>query len=514
MDNKEKKLLEEYKKTFWRNIPWGDLSNGINIELIVSSHCNLNCQGCDHFAPIAKEYFLNIDILKQELDILKNTNLPIKNFYLIGGEPLLNPNIEEICILIKDIFEKSQIILFTNGLILSELTENKLQVFNKTKTDFSITKYPIGNYLDNGLKKLEDNGIKYSIQSTREAFAMPIINPEGTESKMQFYTCTKTQPPVLTLKDFKLYFCPFGCCSSEITNLYPQIKIPKIKDIDYLDIREYLDFHKLYNFCMTPKEICRYCGEDTDAYIWRRYDKNSENYLYNIKEYFLYDYNNYLKIINNEEVWKEYLNKENDFQERLDDDFHPKVVKAIRTRFSNSKIDIIIPVYKTKREAIIRLIESLKNQTIIKDCTVYVISDGDEDEEWIFQAFYQSELNCVVLKNIYRKGPGAARNQALKCCYGKYILTIDADDYLLYDKSLEDLYEYAEKYELDALSHYLKVLDDKEEDGIGKGGPCGNLIKGNIIRDNKIYYPETYVFEDGYFWELVFYYAKQRGVFP
>ncbi|MBQ8887474.1 MAG: 4Fe-4S cluster-binding domain-containing protein [Candidatus Gastranaerophilales bacterium] len=65
-------------------------------------HCNLNCKGCDHCAPIAEEEYVE---LKQYKNDLKHFN-EINAFAIMGGEPLLHPYINEIVKISRKILKK------------------------------------------------------------------------------------------------------------------------------------------------------------------------------------------------------------------------------------------------------------------------------------------------------------------------------------------------------------------------------------------------------------------------
>ena len=68
-----------------------------HVEIHLVEHCNLNCKYCSHFSSIAKKEFYNLNEFKKDMARLaKVTNKKIKNIQLLGGEPLLHPNINEM----------------------------------------------------------------------------------------------------------------------------------------------------------------------------------------------------------------------------------------------------------------------------------------------------------------------------------------------------------------------------------------------------------------------------------
>lgn len=58
-------------------------------------HCNLKCAGCTHFSSIAKEEYLDIGEFQKDITrISELTNSRARFINLLGGEPLLHPQVE------------------------------------------------------------------------------------------------------------------------------------------------------------------------------------------------------------------------------------------------------------------------------------------------------------------------------------------------------------------------------------------------------------------------------------
>ena len=67
----------------------------VHLETHVVDHCNLNCKACNNFSPFVREEKLS-DIVSYRRDIsnLAEVYSGIGRFFLLGGEPLLAP---ELC---------------------------------------------------------------------------------------------------------------------------------------------------------------------------------------------------------------------------------------------------------------------------------------------------------------------------------------------------------------------------------------------------------------------------------
>ena len=85
----------------------------------VATHCNLNCKGCAHFSPLSKEEFP--DFAEAERDFARLGELfhgKCSSISLMGGEPLLNPQIEDYCRMVRKYFPVGDVQIVTNGILL------------------------------------------------------------------------------------------------------------------------------------------------------------------------------------------------------------------------------------------------------------------------------------------------------------------------------------------------------------------------------------------------------------
>jgi glycosyltransferase involved in cell wall biosynthesis len=99
-------------------------------------------------------------------------------------------------------------------------------------------------------------------------------------------------------------------------------------------------------------------------------------------------------------------------------------------------LSVIIPV--CNREAlVIRSIESVLTQNE-KSCEIIVIDDGSTDRTWESIARYKETPRTRIHRFEENKVVNAARNYGVSMSYGKYVLFLDSDDYLI-KGSLADL---------------------------------------------------------------------------
>ncbi len=103
-------------------------------------------------------------------------------------------------------------------------------------------------------------------------------------------------------------------------------------------------------------------------------------------------------------------------------------VDAINFKQVEVDLSIIIPVYNAEKY-IGKCIESVLEQVTKYSFEVIIINDGSVDASLeVIKSFYSDKISSYSIMN---SGPGHARNIGLSKAKGKFILFLDADDYLL-----------------------------------------------------------------------------------
>ena len=202
------------------------------------------------------------------------------------------------------------------------------------------------------------------------------------------------------------------------------------------------------------------------------------------------------------------------------------------------QISIIIPFYNAKKHIKKNFESCLK----LLELPIEIIydNDGSDDnsvkilKQKIFTVNNINKKKIILINMGLNKGPGIARNQALKKCNGKYIIFLDVDDKIIF-KNL--------KYFISSLNNSKKKIDIffinyKRTDYIGLdlinlskiSLSQGVLIRKFLRRDSIDYNPNFYIFnkkfliqnkiffspgfyEDIYFMLRCFYFMKKKKKF-
>ncbi|HEY1100751.1 MAG TPA: radical SAM protein [Myxococcota bacterium] len=91
-------------------------------ELHVTEHCNLRCAHCCNTSPYLSKKTLEPAAIAATLSTMSNV-LHADVFKIMGGEPLLHPEITEVLRVVKKSGVGDVVRLFTNGLLLSRMDD-------------------------------------------------------------------------------------------------------------------------------------------------------------------------------------------------------------------------------------------------------------------------------------------------------------------------------------------------------------------------------------------------------
>lgn len=268
--------IESQEKAFLRFVPKPCLDYVI---LNILDHCNLKCKGCDHFACIADPYFVSYETIHADLNRLSEIfhGDYIMQIGVMGGEPLLHPDLLKILKDVRDHFPYTIIRLTTNGLLLLKQKDDFWRVCRENNVVIVNTKYPINLKYDKIRERAESEGVKFQyFEGTgdhviKKSFKKR-INLNGTGNPVENFANCYAANQKNFLMEGKLYGCPFVCQSYRIFNNKFQQNL-RMTESDFLDIYKVKDMQEIFDFAARPKFYCRYCSGVSPLFEWTRSKK-------------------------------------------------------------------------------------------------------------------------------------------------------------------------------------------------------------------------------------------------
>ncbi|NBR22956.1 MAG: radical SAM protein [Micrococcales bacterium] len=90
-----------------------------SLDIEVARSCNLSCDGCSHFTNLSGlKTTLTADVVLDSINLWAPHISP-KIFRVLGGEPLICPELLPILSAVRSVFSDTQLQLFTNGILFS-----------------------------------------------------------------------------------------------------------------------------------------------------------------------------------------------------------------------------------------------------------------------------------------------------------------------------------------------------------------------------------------------------------
>ncbi len=237
------------------------------LEYHVSFHCNLKCAGCSHFSNIVDhERFGDFDSFCNDLIRLQDLFWGIGKIRLMGGEPVLNPQLPSFVYAARGAFPDADIRVVSNGLMLREDHTDLLKAMHDMSVYFDVSMYPpTVNCIDRiaGICKAYD--VKLTVTPDVNEF-MAGMNLHGNSIPAEAY------------RDCPASHCTYLCDGRISTCIMPQLIgiyndryglniLPGEEDvIDLYDDK--LDGYQLLKKLKTPMDICRYCDSSRRKFDW------------------------------------------------------------------------------------------------------------------------------------------------------------------------------------------------------------------------------------------------------
>lgn len=254
-----------------------NMSFGLEYHLVDS--CNLKCAGCSHYSSTINEKIcLPIDHIINDLTLLKNkVGDNLKWLRLLGGEPLIHPQISECLKQIRGLFPNTELSLVTNGLLLGKMNQEFYDVCLKHKIEIKITDYGIVD-LSAVIAKLKGFGISVGYYGIRKGKGWHYQHIRLTKGTIDCLKNCKYKNSCNNYRNGKIYLCPHIAYIEYFNKKFG--KEIQLDETDYICLDEVNSFDEIMerlreakpNFCY---QYCNYY-DSTHPKIgkWKRTENN------------------------------------------------------------------------------------------------------------------------------------------------------------------------------------------------------------------------------------------------
>lgn len=254
----------------------------LQLETHIVEHCDLNCQMCTHFSPLARPEFAKLDSFTCDMQRLRELfRDDLLYIMLLGGEPLLHPELPAFFDAARTCFPHTDIILYTNGLRLSRMDEGFWNSSRKNRISFTLTRYPVQADYETIDSLLSRQEINYQYCNTagrsKRSSHFPLDLDGKQDPQKSFSRCSMANRCIF-LRDGKLYTC---CLIPNIQHFNQFFSTNlSVAPADSIDIYGTVDKNEILRFLATPPPFCRYCNVDqrTIGHVWARSTRSIEEW--------------------------------------------------------------------------------------------------------------------------------------------------------------------------------------------------------------------------------------------
>lgn len=244
----------------------------LHFAFSLATHCNLNCKGCAHFSPLSPEEYPDFE--EAERDFARLGELfhgKCSTISLMGGEPLLNPQIEDYCRMVRKHFPIGDIQVVTNGILLLKMPDSFYKTCKEAKISIHVTPYPIKLNHKAIRKRCSRYGVAYQFywdETSKNEFFRYVIDETGSQDMVQNFIECGNANYCLFLYKGRMYPCGAGA-HFRVYNDYYQAGL-ELTDRDSVDIYKVRGDWELLMELAKPVPMCRYCvmSRRKETFTW------------------------------------------------------------------------------------------------------------------------------------------------------------------------------------------------------------------------------------------------------
>ena len=243
-----KNFLEEAK----RKVP---IISSLEYEIV--EMCNLNCKRCNHYSNIFTDgKLIDFETFRADIDMLSTLTCNIKRFKLLGGEPLLHPELHRFIEYSRKVFPHAPMSIITNGFLIPKMSIATINAIKATGTVVEISIYPpMKNHFSKIEAFLQSHAIPYKVFRDADKFGA-YINPKGDSPKM--WAMMQCYAQVChSMKNGHLYKCT-TMMNIPVLNKKFNLNFPS-ESLKMSDIPKDKAGEIITKYFLDTIEMCRFC---------------------------------------------------------------------------------------------------------------------------------------------------------------------------------------------------------------------------------------------------------------
>jgi len=262
-------------RVFWRRVKTLRSRPRLSyVEVHLTDHCNLNCRRCSHYSPLADVWYADIGSHKRDVKRLSHLFENVDKIRLMGGEPLLHPQVSSFLAVTRRHLPDAVICLVTNGLLLSTMEPAFWQSCKIHRIVIDVTLYPINLDTDRIRRLADSYQVTLHIHELAEFHAG--LNLSGDSDPRQAMHHCRSHNYCPFLKEGRIY----PCAAPALVGYFNRAFDTSVPTTGYVDIHQRTTSGwKILKFLEEPCETCRFCAHEYRYFPWAKSTKHMEEWL-------------------------------------------------------------------------------------------------------------------------------------------------------------------------------------------------------------------------------------------
>jgi hypothetical protein len=236
------------------------------LETHLTDHCNLACRGCDHYSPLSPPAFASLEVFERDIARLSELFARISTIQLLGGEPLLHPDVLGFARAARTAFPSARLLLLTNGVLVPKMSEEFWSRLASLRLELNVSAYPVAVDYELIGRTAAGHGVPVRFHRRKEFARMPVREAGDRDAQGAFDACRPYMNCPL-LRDGRIFPCariPYvGLLAERFDASMP------VGENDSIDIYRETDGYRIARFLQHPVPWCSHCDpEAIESFPW------------------------------------------------------------------------------------------------------------------------------------------------------------------------------------------------------------------------------------------------------
>ena len=250
-----------------------------HLDMHITDHCNLNCKGCETYSSLSSPRFADIEVFDRDMARLAELFENIGQIYLMGGEPLLHPQLPEFVRSARKHFPDTRLLVLTNTTLVPRMGEEFFSALRETDCLLMCDLYPVGIDVDAVESICREHGVRMEWTPPVSEFHKVPIDPAGSCDAHRSHLLCRQVANCAIVRDGRLFPCQRAAYADIIAERF---EIPELNATaaDSISLDAVRSGDAAIRFLMKPIPWCAKCDfSSKELYEWARTKREPSEWL-------------------------------------------------------------------------------------------------------------------------------------------------------------------------------------------------------------------------------------------